>query len=571
MSNATQPDSMGMRVQWGVKIPMRDGVRLSATLYLPAQGVAAPTIFTMTPYVAQVSHEVGVYFAAHGYPFLTVDVRGRGNSEGVFKANGNEAADGYDVVEWLARQSYCNGKVAMWGGSYAGYVQWAAAKELPPHLCTIVPVASPFRGVDSPAPNNIFKPYRIQWLTLIAGRASQDKIFADQSFWNRQFRRWFESGTPFKEIDSFLGQPSSIFQEWMAHPHRDAYWDSYNPSPQQYAQISIPILTITGAYDANQLGALTHYREHLKSKSVEDSTEHYLVIGPWDHAGTRTPKTEFGGLTVGPASLVDLLDLHRQWYAWTLQGGPRPTFLQTHVTYYVMGAEQWRHAVSLEDVTACLKPLYLQSNTNPNDVLRSGSLMDDSGIESDPDHYIYDPRDIGRAELESTLDPVSCVDQRMVYASLGKHLVYHSMPFERDTEVSGFFTLSVWLSIDQSDTDFQAFVYEVHLDGSSVMLTSDCLRARYRESDREERLVRTLEPLRYDFKRFAFVSRRISRGSRLRLVFGPLNSIFSQKNYNSGGVVAEESMQDARSVMVRLFHDAAHPSALYVPLGRSKH
>ena len=150
----------------------------------------------------------------------------------------------------------------------------------------------------------------------------------------------------------------------------------------------------------------------------------------------------------------------------------------------------------------------------------------------------------------------------------GRQLVYHSAPFERDTEVSGFFRLSVWLAIDRPDTDFRVSVYDIGADGSSVQLTTDWMRARYRESLREARLVRTSEPLRYDFTGFMFVSRLIKQGNRLRLVLGPLDSIYFQRNYNSGGVVAEESMQDARPVSVKLFHDQQHPSALYVPIGQ---
>ena len=164
-----------MSLQWGVRIPLRDGVHLNATLYRPNErSEAAPAIFTLTPYVGQTYHDRGVYFSSLGYTFLTVDARGRGNSEGIFTAGTNEAQDAYDVIEWLARQSYCNGRVAMWGGSYGGYVQWAAASERPSHLATIVPVASPLRGFDTPAPNNIFPPYRVQWLTLLAGRTSQE-------------------------------------------------------------------------------------------------------------------------------------------------------------------------------------------------------------------------------------------------------------------------------------------------------------------------------------------------------------------------------------------------------------
>jgi predicted acyl esterase len=156
----------------------------------------------------------------------------------------------------------------------------------------------------------------------------------------------------------------------------------------------------------------------------------------------------------------------------------------------------------------------------------------------------------------------------MIYLSSGKQLVYHSAPFDQDTEISGFFKLAAWLSINQPDTDFRATIYEVALDGSSIRLSADWVRARYRKDLREEALVSTQEPLRYDFERFTSTSRLVKRGNRLRLVIGPMNSIYSQKNYNSGRPVSEESAEDARPVIVKLFHDEPHPSALYVPLGQ---
>lgn len=166
-----------VQVQWGVKIPLRDGTRLSATVYLRKNcSERAPAILCLTPYIAQTWHDQGLYFAAHGYPFLAVDVRGRGNSEGEFQPLINEADDAADVVEWIARQSYCNGQVTMWGGSYGGYVQWAAASRLPAHLATIVPVASPYLSVDFPIRSNLARPYWMKWLTLVWGRTSQDKI-----------------------------------------------------------------------------------------------------------------------------------------------------------------------------------------------------------------------------------------------------------------------------------------------------------------------------------------------------------------------------------------------------------
>ena len=219
--------------QWGVKIPMRDGVKLNATVYTPVKKEPAPCIFTLTPYISQSYHDRGMYFASHGYPFLTIDVRGRGNSEGEFHPMIQEAKDGYDIVEWLAKQPYCNGKVTMWGGSYAGYDQWATAKEFPPHLATIVPVASPYAGVDFPMSYSVFYTYDMQWLFFTSGRASQERIFGDDAFWLGNFRRWFEAGLPYKELDTVVGAPSHIFQEWVAHPLSDNFWYRYNPTSEQ--------------------------------------------------------------------------------------------------------------------------------------------------------------------------------------------------------------------------------------------------------------------------------------------------------------------------------------------------
>lgn len=578
MSQASSSDvrPSNFRLRWAERIPLRDGTRLSATLYLPAGSAEpAPCIFALTPYTVHRNHFRASYFAAHGYFFLVVDARGRGNSEGEFRPQIQEAQDGFDVVEWIARQPFCNGSVAMFSGSYEGYVQWATAKELPPHLKTIVPAMASAPGIDFPMRNNVAYPYVMQWLTLTAGHTAQERIFEDQGFWRGRFREWYESGRSFRELDTIVGHPSPMFQEWLSHPAADAYWDSFRPTASQYARIDLPVLTLTGSYDGDQPGALHFYREHLRNASPEAAARHYLVIGPWDHAGTLAPKQEFGGLEFGPASLVDVLKLHLEWYDWTLRGASRPAFLKSRVNCYVAVADTWRHADSLDAVTAELRPLYLDSNGCASRIFASGALGNSVG-RGGGDTYVHDPRDTRIAEVESALTDPPCLrptfptdnltDQRMVYANEGRQLIYHSTPFEADTEISGFFRLVAWISIDQLDTDFIATVYEITGNGRSVLLSSDILRARYRESLREETLIRTVQPLRYDFERFTFISRLLRRGSRLRLVIGPVRSIFTQKNYNSGKAVAEESVEDARLVTVTLFHDSSHPSALYVPV-----
>lgn len=560
-----------VEIQWSVRIPLRDGIGLNATVYRPKQQHApAPCVFTLTPYIGDSYHDRAMYFAGHGLPFLLVDVRGRGNSEGTFTPFAQEINDGYDVVEWLAQQPYCNGKVSMWGGSYAGFDQWATAKNRPPHLATIVPAAAAFPGVDFPARNNISYQYLMQWLTYTAGRALQSKLFADDQFWPALWRERFTTGQPFSNLEHALGGDQLSLREWLRHPSVDDYMDRMTPTADQFTSLDIPILTITGSYDDDQPGALEYYRDFMRVASAAQRDKQFLIIGPWDHPATRTPRTPIGGVDFGPASLVDLPKLHLEWYRWTMAGGPKPEFLKNAVAYYVMGAEEWRYADSLEKVTAEMRPLLLNSAANATHIMDSGMLQaaDSKRALGKADHFVYDPRDVSTAELESRVDPSDLTDQRMLFAQEGKELVYHSEPLEQSTEVSGFFRLSAWIAIDQPDTDLQARVYEITANGRSILLTTDQIRARYRDSLRVANLVATRKPLLYDFKRFTFVSRRLAAGSRLRLVLGPINSIYTQKNYNSGKAVSDESMADARPATVTLAHDQNHPSTLFVPLGQ---
>ena len=169
---------------------------------------------------------------------------------------------------------------------------------------------------------------------------------------------------------------------------------------------------------------------------------------------------------------------------------------------------------------------------------------------------------------EATSEQGDLTDQRADYTHRGKQLVYHTAPFDKDTEINGFFKLAAWIAIDQPDTDLAVSVSEIRADGRSIALTNDAIRARYRENIREPKPVATRSAQRYDFEHFTFVSRQIAKGSRLRLIIAPINSISSEKNYNAPNPVAEQTIKDARVVHVTVYHDKTHPSALYVPMGQ---
>jgi putative CocE/NonD family hydrolase len=554
---------------WGVKIPMRDGVTLNATVFLPKNSGPVPVVFTLTPYIADSYEARATYFASHGYVFALVDVRGRGNSGGAFAPFIQEAKDGYDIVEWFAKQPWCDGKVAMWGGSYAGYDQWVTAREFPPHLSTIVPVASPYASIDFPMYRNIFYPYDMQWLTFTAGVTGNAQLFGDSKFWGDKWREMFRRHLPFASLDTLVGNPSPVFHEWLSHPHADAYWDTYNPTEEQYRRLSLPILTITGSYDADQAGALEHYRRHQDFGSRDATAQHYLIIGPWDHAGTRTPAKEIGGLTFGDAALLDLNALHRDWYDWRMKEGKRPEFLKNRVAYYVMGKDQWKYASSLDSVSTSRRTLFLSaSGGGANDVFHSGSLVEVPANSTPPDGFTYDPLDMRPLAIDTVDAKESLKDQRFELDLHDNGLIYHTAPLTESIEVSGFVRVILYLSMDVPDTDLGVTLYEVLPDGSAIQLTSDSMRARFRDSLREEKLVTPGDINRYTFSGCTWFSRQIARGSRLRLVVSCINAPGSQKNYNSGGVVELESAKNARTAHVKLYHDKEHQSLVQLPVVR---
>lgn len=556
-----------IRLQWGLKIPMRDGVELNATLYLPLEEAPLPAIFTMTPYISDSYHARGSYFARNGYAFVIVDCRGRGNSGGDFTPFLNDGRDAFDAIEWLAGRPWCDGSVGMWGGSYAGFNQWMALKELPPQLKTIVPAAAAHAGVDFPFFKNIFFSYEMQWQTLVSGSSGNTNLFGDLSFWVECYRRMYLNHVPYNRLDELVGNPSPSFQTWLAHPHVDAYWKQMWLTPEEYRRIEIPILTITGSYDDDQPGALHYYREHMRHGSPSGQDRHFLIVGPWDHAGTRTPERTFGGMTFGEKSLLDLNRLHKEWYDWTLKKGERPEFLKDRVAYYLMGAEEWKYAPAVDRTGARPQRFYPTSfGGRAGDVFHSGDLTDSPQETEAPDRYVYDPCDVRPAELEKKWLDHYITDQSYALNLFGNGLVYHTPPFENEVELIGWPRAVLWIALDVPDTDFSVTLAEILPDGSHVRLGQDILRARYRESLEVEKLVPADEYLPYEFSGFSFISRRIAKGSRLRLLIASPNSIFFEKNYNGGGIVAAETAADAKTAHIALAHDRSHPSFLELPI-----
>jgi hypothetical protein len=386
-------------------------------------------------------------------------------------------------------------------------------------------------------------------------------------FWGARTREYYDEHLAFKDYDRLAGNPNANFQKWVAHPTPDAYYDAMVPTPEEYKRISFPILTITGHYDGDQAGAFTYYKRHMEYGTADAKGNHYLIVGPWDHAGTRTPKREVAGLKFGEASVLDLNKLHTEWYDWVMKSGKKPEFLKKRVAYYVVGAgaENWKYADSLEAISNEKRTLYLGSNWKADSVFQSGTLGEKAGAGAAADKWVYDPLDTRPGDAESD-DEGGLTSQKAIMDLYGNGAIYHSEIFGEATEITGFLKLSVWLAMDVPDTDLEASVYEILPTGESVYLTGATMRARYRESLRQEKLVTSGKVEKYVFDNFTFFSRRLAKGSRLRLMVRCPNTTGIEKNYNSGGVVAAETGKDARTAHITLVHDAEHASALELPI-----
>ncbi|MBK6834661.1 MAG: CocE/NonD family hydrolase [Bacteroidetes bacterium] len=555
------------------KIKLRDGISLNATIYKPKkQQEALPVIFALTPYNADRLHARGKYFAEENYVFVIIDARGRGNSEGVFDPFMQEANDGYDIVEFLAKQKYCNGKVAMWGASYLGYNQWATVKELPPHLKTIVPVASAKTGVDFPGMFNISDPWLLQWLGATSEKSFNLNLFGDDEYWMNIFSERYMKDLPFASLDSLTGKRNEIFQKWMAHPFKDEYLKSMAPTQLQYSKINLPILSITGCYDGDQHGTLSYYKEFMQYANNEAKKNFYLIIGPWDHTGTVNPSKEIGGLVFGDSCLLDMNDIHRQWYNYTLLDSAKPIFLKNSVAYFISNKNKWKYVNQLSEIGKEKQSFYLNapiSNTVSN--INPGLLQNTLPTNKKPLEYVYNPLDKTNGILEMIPSEEEEMDNGLSDTSLshiinGKGLIYETLPFINETEVSGFFELKAYIETDVKDIDIKVDVFEIRLDGSGVFLTSNTVRARYRESQEVEKLLIPGEINLFHFNKFTFISRSIEKGSRIRLIIHSPNVILTQKNYCSGGVVAKETAKDAKTAHVKIYNDKKHPSVLIMPI-----
>jgi len=564
------PPARPYHVQFGAEIPVRDGTRLSATILRPAdQREPLPVILRFTPYGADRYFPKAAFFATRGYVVAIVEVRGRGDSEGVYRPYVNDAKDGYDVVQWLADRDYCDGRVAMRGASYTGFLQWAIAALNPPALKTIVPGAAPYFTVDNPAYRGVEIPYRLRWYALVAGRQRNTNFNSAREFWNGLYAELARGELEYARLDEAAGLPTSYWEKSLQTPESRERYRRMNPTATALAQIDIPVLTMTGAYDGAQLGTFTHYQRLLETNP--DAAEHtWLLVGPWDHAGVSSTQREIGGIDFGEAAAVDHLELELDWFDWVLKDGEKPALLQGRVTYFMAGPDEWRSVASLDALPCCRKLVLGDRNSGSGGDYLDGRLIADGGDAEPTIHrFRYDPGlptvSWGPYFGAAARGDDHLLDDELPLEIGDRGLVYETDPARGPYDVVGNPVLEARIALDVPDTDLIAVLYDVAPDGSTITLAYDFLRARYRDG--------AIAPDFPEIDRFhdyrfemTWVARRIPAGHRLRLfVTAPGISHFFQRHTNTDEPVAFADPTDHAVANIRLKADGQ--SQLLLPVG----
>ncbi|MFP4589604.1 MAG: CocE/NonD family hydrolase [Candidatus Acetothermia bacterium] len=563
----TNGDDRTLDIIWDARVEMEDGVELSSDVYLPDSEDSFPAVLIRTPYNKSRGDEIKhgtrdvEFFVNHGYAVVIQDVRGRGDSEGEWIPFVNEGKDGYQTIEWIAKQSWCNGKVGMMGGSYRGFVQWAAARENPAPLTTMISTAAAGRWFQEiPFINGTVTLTGLEWLNFTGGRTVQDPdlINWEEVLWH----------LPLKSMDKRLGRDNTVWKEWLTHSTLDDYWKSLLLTDEDFSRIDLPVLHITGWYDGDQAGATYFYQGMKESSPARE--DQYLISGPWDHSGTRIPRPELGGVDFTEDSLLNLKKIHKLWFDAQLKNREeswqelRDFYRGKNSTTFVMGRNEWERRNKWPPEVE-REPWYFRSDGNANTLRGDGELRQKpspGGV----DKYIYDPENPVISDVDfnfySSSHVESSLDQRFIERR-DDVLVYTSEILQKEVHIAGRPEIFLYASSDQVDTDWIVFISDVYPNGRSIKITEGYLRARYRESLEEQKLLEPGRVYEFSFEMNYEVNNSFLPGHRIRV--SVTSSYFPRlsRNPNTGADIGEG--EKTRPAVQQVYHDQEHPSRILLP------
>ena len=558
---------------------MRDGVELAADVYRLDRPEPSPALVQRTPYDRSISAFSNLpadvlRLVRDGFAVVIQDTRGRYGSGGSFTPFAAEAEDGADTVAWAAAQPWSTGKVAMFGQSYVGLTQWLAAAEAGDRVSAFTPAfTSPdthgwlYRG-------GAFElGFALLWTLMflapadVLRRGTGDAVLAEVLDAADSAAELYRH-MPLADVPAVAGA-APWYADWLARPGLDEAWSAVSAG-ERYGDVTAPALVVGGWHDLFLPGTLASYvgmRGQGGSPEARDGTR--LVVGPWAHG---VPGGAFVERSFGVRSSTDGVDLTGMLSGWLGGrlgiGEPAPG---PRVLLFVMGPDVWREEEDWPLPDTAFTRWYLHSGGRANTASGHGMLSPEPPGDEPDDSFLYDPRDpvptVGGATflpgvwLGANAGPrdQSAVEQREDV------LCYTSEPLPRPLEVTGPLRLVLYASSSAPDTDFTGKLVDVAPDGGAELVADGILRGRYRDSRDAPRLREPdeLVELEIDLGATAYV---FPAGHRIRLDVSSSNFPRFDRNTNTGGSIAAESIEDALPARNRVHHRRAHPSHVVLPV-----
>jgi putative CocE/NonD family hydrolase len=524
-----------------VLIEAKDGATISA-IVVKEKGVtkALPVILQYTIYARKNDIESLKGSVDKGYIGVMAYSRGKYNSPDEIWPYENDANDAYEVIDWISKQKWSDGKVGMFGGSYNGFTQWAAAKKLHPALKTIVPYVANRPGMGLPMENNIFINPNYEWAFYVGNNRYLDTLAGNDRQRTRKMQNdWWESGVAYQKLDSIDGRPNKWFQRWISHPSFDSYWQRMAPYQQDFAQIDIPVLTIDGYYNDSQNSSLYYLREHYK---YNPCAEHYLIIGPYTHFGAqRGGYPEVNGYEVDKAALINTHKITYQWFDYIFKAGAKPNILKDKINYQVMGKNEWRSASSVPKMsTDYLKLHLIDEKTEAFYSLKSERPEKETYLSQIVDFY-------DRDEWNNTgyyPDPIVLNE-----LNTNSGYIFMSEPIQKSFLINGSFEGEIVASINKKDMDIGVTLYELMPNGQYFHLSYTIFRASYAKDNTTRQLLTPDTKEAIPIKNTQLVSKLLEKDSRIVVVLDVNKNPFSQLNYGTGSDVSLETIADAKEAL----------------------
>ena len=562
-------------VERDVDIKMRDSVILRADVYRPDASEPVPVLLERTPYGKSITATAFALLAAErGYSVVIQDTRGRWASEGEDYPFIYDMDDGYDTVEWAAHQPWANGKLGMFGLSYTGYTQLAAATRRPPSLKAIVPTQTMCEPYDVTYHGGALAlAVGVTWnlvygvfssLAWYSGSEEQRAQLLSQVI---QATDGMSQGQTFNYLPlsdmPLIGREGfkRFFADCIAHPLRhDDYWQRVRCP---YEGLGIPALHIGGWYDIFIDSTLRDYA------AIRDAgnTRQKMLIGPWVHAvfNANAGEVDFGLQASDYLVLLD--EIRLRWFDYWLKGIDNGIMEEEPVRIFVMGENRWRSESAWPLARTRYVSYYLHSGGAANTLHGDGTLAPHAPSEESVDTFLYDPRNPvptrggGLCCWDPAL-PRGAFDQRAVEARPDV-LVYSTSPLEQDVEVTGPIEVHLWAASSAPDTDFTAKLVDVGPCGYARNLADGIIRARYRNGSAGADPLRPGEVYAYLID-LGGTSNVFKAGHRIRLELSSSNFPRFDRNLNTGHRIGEDAAM--RTALQTVFHDADHPSHIVLPI-----